>query len=56
MKLLLNHVFFLTASVMTSAGASQPRAMRTIFNFNSEDQFSASGQYRLASDWLKLIT
>jgi len=42
MKPLLNHIFLLTASVVTSAGASQPRAMRTIFNFNSEDQFSAS--------------
>merc|ERR1719468_808261 len=36
--------FIFSASVMTSndLSASQPRTMRTIFNFNSEDTFSAA--------------
>ena len=48
MELLLNLAsvlsFILSASVMTSddSSASQPRTMRTIFNFNSEDTFSAA--------------
>ena len=49
MELLLNLacvlVFLLSASVITSDVVSvsqQPRTMRTIFNFNSEDTFTAS--------------